>query len=68
MVRFLTNDMPRNDWQSVGVCSDGSYGVEKGLISSFPVGVRGDKWEIVQKKSARWRESFWVRQWFRFDF
>jgi malate dehydrogenase len=32
----------------VAVCSDGSYGVEEGLISSFPVRVRGEKWEIVQ--------------------
>jgi malate dehydrogenase len=32
----------------VAVCSDGSYGVEKELISSFPVRVRSRKWEIVQ--------------------
>jgi malate dehydrogenase len=44
----LTNDTPGNDWHSVAVCSDGSYGVEKGLISSFPVRVRGGKWEIVE--------------------
>ena len=44
----LTNDTPDNDWHSVAVCSDGSYNVEKGLISSFPVRVRGGKWEIVQ--------------------
>ena len=44
----LTNDTPSNDWHSVAVCSDGSYDVEKGLISSFPVRVRGGKWEIVQ--------------------
>src|SRR2546425_5837654 len=48
-VRFLTNDTPRDDWHSVAVCSDGSYDVERGLISSFPVRVRGGKWEIVQK-------------------
>jgi malate dehydrogenase len=48
-VRFLTNDTPRDDWHSVAICSDGSYGVEKDLISSFPVRVRGGKWEIVQK-------------------
>src|SRR2546425_8367046 len=47
-VHFLTNDTPRDDWHSVAVCSDGSYDVEKGLISSFPVRVRGGKWEIVQ--------------------
>src|SRR6195256_6373105 len=45
----LTNDTPGNDWHSVAVCSDGSYDVDEGLISSFPVRVRGGKWEIVQK-------------------
>jgi malate dehydrogenase len=44
----LINDTSGNDWHSVAVCSDGSYDVEKGLISSFPVRVRGGKWEIVQ--------------------
>ena len=44
----LTTDTPANDWHSVAVFSDGSYAVEKGLISSFPVRVRGGKWEIVQ--------------------
>ncbi|HZS18906.1 MAG TPA: malate dehydrogenase [Candidatus Udaeobacter sp.] len=44
----LTNDTPGSDWHSVAVCSDGSYNVEKGLISSFPIRVRGGKWEIVQ--------------------
>jgi malate dehydrogenase len=48
-VRFLTNDTPANDWHSVAVRSDGSYNVEKNLISSFPVRVRAGKWEIVQK-------------------
>src|SRR5689334_1568074 len=36
-VNSLTNDTPAEDWHSVAVCSDGSYGVEKGLISSFPI-------------------------------
>jgi malate dehydrogenase len=45
----LTNDTPDNNWHSVAVCSDGSYGVEEGLISSFPVRVQGGKWEIVQE-------------------
>ena len=48
-VRFLNNDTPRDDWHSVAICSDGSYDVEKDLISSFPVRVRSGKWEIVQK-------------------
>jgi malate dehydrogenase len=47
-VRFLTNDTPRGDWHSVAVCSDGSYDVDKELISSFPVHVRSGNWEIVQ--------------------
>jgi malate dehydrogenase len=48
-VRFLTNDTPKDDWHSVALCSDGSYGVEKDLISSFPTRARGGKWEVVQK-------------------
>jgi malate dehydrogenase len=48
-VRSLTNDTPEGDWHSVGLCSDGSYDVEKDLISSFPVRVGGGKCEIVQK-------------------
>lgn len=47
-VRALTNDTTEGDWHSVAVCSDGSYGVEEGLICSFPVRTRGGKWEIVQ--------------------
>lgn len=47
-VRSLTTDTPANDWTSVAVCSDGSYGIEKGLIASFPVRVKSGKWEIVQ--------------------
>ena len=48
-VRSLTNDTPANDWHSVALCSDGSYGLEKDLISSFPVRMGGGKLEIVQK-------------------
>src|SRR5438045_9219728 len=48
-VRSLTNDTSRENWHSVAICSDGSYNVEKDLISSFPVRVRAGKWEIVQK-------------------
>ena len=47
-VRSLTNDTAEGDWHSVAVCSDGSYGVEKGLICSFPIRTRHGKWEIVQ--------------------
>jgi len=47
-VRSLRSKTPETDWYSVAVCSDGSYNVEKGLISSFPVRSQGDRWEIVQ--------------------
>ena len=48
-VRSLVTPTPAGDWNSVAVCSDGSYGVEKGLITSFPIRSAGNsKWEIVQ--------------------
>jgi malate dehydrogenase len=47
-VRFLTDDTRGEDWHSVAVCSDGSYDVDKELISSFPVQVHSGKWDIVQ--------------------
>lgn len=48
-VRDLRTPAPGNEYHSMAVCSDGSYGVAEGLISSFPV--RGDGsggWSIVQ--------------------
>jgi len=36
------------DWVSMAVASDGSYGVQEGLISSFPVTTSGGDWTIVQ--------------------
>jgi malate dehydrogenase len=47
-VYSLTHATPANDWTSVAVCSDGSYGIEKGLMFSFPIRTDGHKWEIVQ--------------------
>jgi malate dehydrogenase len=47
-VRSLTTPTPEGDWTSVCVPSDGSYGVEEGLISSFPIRTNGSKAEIVQ--------------------
>ena len=46
-VRNLTNPTKAGDWFSVAVCSDGSYGIEKGLIFSFPIRSDGARWEIV---------------------
>ena len=39
---------PDNDWVSMGVISDGSYGIEPGLIYSFPCRCSGGNWEIVE--------------------
>ncbi|HEY2799115.1 MAG TPA: malate dehydrogenase [Chthoniobacterales bacterium] len=47
-VRSLTTETTEGDWHSVCVGSDGSYGVEQDLISSFPVRVGGSQWQIVQ--------------------
>jgi malate dehydrogenase len=39
---------PEGDWVSMAIPSDGSYGVEEGLISSFPVTTSGGEYSIVQ--------------------
>jgi malate dehydrogenase len=47
-VRNLTTPTPAGDFFSVAVNSDGSYGVQKGLIFSYPIKSDGKNWEIVQ--------------------
>jgi len=47
-VRSIVEPTATGDWHSVCLCSDGSYGIEKGLICSFPVRSQGGKLEIVQ--------------------
>ena len=39
---------PEGDWVSMGIASDGSYGIEKGMMYSFPVTCSGGKYSIVQ--------------------
>jgi malate dehydrogenase len=39
---------PDGDWVSLGIPSDGSYGVPEGIISSFPVTCAGGEISIVQ--------------------
>ncbi|GGA19115.1 malate dehydrogenase [Dyella nitratireducens] len=36
------------DWVSMGIPSDGSYGIQPGVIYGYPVTVKGGKYEIVQ--------------------
>jgi malate dehydrogenase len=47
-VRNLTTPTKPGDWFSVAVNSPGDYGIEKGLIFSYPIRTDGKKWEIVQ--------------------
>jgi malate dehydrogenase len=47
-MRDWVTGTPEGDWVSMGVTSDGSYGVPEGLISSFPCITRGGEWEIVR--------------------
>ena len=39
---------PAGDWVSMSVPSDGSYGVEEGLISGYPCTCSGGEWSIVE--------------------
>jgi malate dehydrogenase len=41
-------DTPNGDWVSMAVYSDGSYGIEEGLIYSFPCVCKNGDWQIVQ--------------------
>jgi malate dehydrogenase len=47
-VRSWSLGTPEGDWVSMGVPSDGSYGVPEGIISSFPCTCRDGRYEIVQ--------------------
>lgn len=39
---------PDDDWASMAVVSDGSYGVSEGLVYGFPCTCSGGRWSIVQ--------------------
>jgi malate dehydrogenase len=48
-VRSLLTSTPGDDWFSAAVVSDGSYGVAKGIVASFPLRSKGDGgYEIVK--------------------
>jgi malate dehydrogenase len=47
-VKSIIRPTAGGDWHSVALCSDGSYGVEKGIITSFPTRNIGGSLEIVQ--------------------
>ena len=47
-IQDILNPTATGQTFSAAVCSDGSYGVEEGLISSFPVTSDGSTWSIAQ--------------------
>lgn len=47
-VKSIIRPTAGGDWHSVALCSDGSYAVEKGIITSFPTRNIGGSLEIVQ--------------------
>jgi malate dehydrogenase len=47
-IRAWSLGTPADDWVSMAVPSDGSYGVPEGIISSFPCVCRDGRYEIVQ--------------------
>jgi len=47
-VKSIITPTEAGDWHSVALCSDGSYGCEAGLITSFPTRNIGGKLEIVK--------------------
>ena len=47
-MRSWVNTAAADDWVSMAVLSDGSYGIESGLVYSFPVTMRGGECRIVQ--------------------
>ena len=47
-VRTWVLGTDREDWVSMAIVSDGSYGVPEGIVSSFPVTCTGGEYSIVQ--------------------
>ncbi|KAL2477896.1 malate dehydrogenase [Forsythia ovata] len=47
-VRDWVLGTPKGTWVSMGVYSDGSYGIPPGIIYSFPVTCEKEEWSIVQ--------------------
>jgi malate dehydrogenase len=47
-VRDWVLDTPAGDWVSMGVPTDGSYGVEEGIVAGLPCGCSGGEWSVVE--------------------
>jgi malate dehydrogenase len=46
-VRDWATGTANGDWVSMGVCSDGSYGIPEGLIAGVPVTTKAGDWSLV---------------------
>jgi len=42
------NGTPEGDWVSMGVASDGSYGISEGIVYSYPVTCRDGEYSVVE--------------------
>ena len=51
-VRSIIEPTPAEEWHSIALCADGSYGIEKGLISSFPTGSDGRSWKSAGNRAG----------------
>ncbi len=47
-VRDWVLDTPDGDWVSMGIPSDGSYGIDEGLMAGLPVTCSGSSYQVVQ--------------------
>jgi malate dehydrogenase len=47
-MRDWVHGTPEGDWVSMSVPTDGSYGIDEGIISSYPCTVSGGEYSIVQ--------------------
>jgi malate dehydrogenase len=46
-VRDWAQDTPDGEWVSMGIPADGSYGIEEGIVYSYPVTCRNGEYQIV---------------------
>jgi malate dehydrogenase len=47
-IRDWVHGTPSDDWVSMGVPSDGSYGIPEGILFGYPVKCSGGKFEVVK--------------------
>ncbi len=47
-IRDWVQGTPQGDWVSMGIPSDGSYGIPEGLMFGFPVTCSGGRYEVVK--------------------